>query len=146
MSNKVFTDGDVTKFLDSYGEPAPHEWKDYMEGKFPRGRGDKKKSKQKRMKRKKKGKGDGAATARTAASVPPEMKMNEQEMLLHVSDKIREFLHHKRARVIDIFRQYDVSGDGRIDKEELGMSMEDLGLKPVHIRQYANNIFPCAVQ
>lgn len=30
MSNKVFTDGDVTKFLDSYGEPAPHEWKDYM--------------------------------------------------------------------------------------------------------------------
>lgn len=46
-----------------------------------------------------------------------------------VPDQLRAALHKRRLRVIDIFRQFDDSGDGKVDGIEFLKAMRELGLR-----------------
>ena len=85
--------------------------------------------------------GDGACTLRSGRfAVRTERLRREDSNLLqgldideslgleHVDEQIRDYLSQKAVRVIDLFRQWDDDGTGKIEKPEFCRGMKELGL------------------
>ena len=59
---------------------------------------------------------------------PPQVHLDD-DALATIPDQIRTGLHKRYLRVVDIFHQYDDSGDGLIDAAEFGKALRELGLR-----------------
>ena len=54
--------------------------------------------------------------------------MHAPSLCLCAARQIRDYLSKKAVRVIDLFRQWDDNGTGKIEKEEFARGMQELGL------------------
>ena len=79
-------------------------------------------------------KADQAVALRTdgvdkgAANLLQGLDIDESLGLEQVDEQIRDYLSQKAVRVIDLFRQWDDDGTGKIEKKEFRRGMKELGL------------------
>ena len=72
------------------------------------------------------------------------LDIDESLGLEQVDEQIRDYLSHKGVRVIELFRQWEDDGTGRIEKKEFRRGMKELdpdvrtdGIDP----EYARSVF-----
>ena len=63
-----------------------------------------------------------------AANLLQGLNIDESLGLEQVDEQIRDYLSQKGVRVIELFRQWDDDGTGKIEKEEFRRGMKELGL------------------
>ena len=66
--------------------------------------------------------------SKSAANLLQGLDIDESLGLEQVDEQIRDYLSKKGARVIDLFRQWDDDGTGKIEKKEFRRGMKELGL------------------
>ena len=63
-----------------------------------------------------------------AANLLQGLDIDESLGLDQVDEQIRDYLSQKGVRVIELFRQWDDDGTGKIEKKEFRRGMKELGL------------------
>ena len=69
-----------------------------------------------------------AKADKSAANLLQGLDIDESLGLEQVDEQIRDYLSTKAVRVIDMFRQWDDDGTGKIEKLEFRRGMKELGL------------------
>ena len=64
----------------------------------------------------------------SAANLLQGLDIDESLGLEQVDEQIRDYLSQKGVRVIELFRQWDDDGTGKIEKKEFRRGMKELGL------------------
>ena len=65
---------------------------------------------------------------KSAANLLQGLDIDESLGLEQVDEQIRDYLSSKGVRVIELFRQWDDDGTGKIEKKEFRRGMKELGL------------------